>query len=722
MNGIAEVSPQEIGRRIMQVREAAGLKQAELARQITWSPTILSRVESGERQLSAEELKVVIEAIGTPEARHLSNVLERDWQLLPRPPLDHPDQDALWEAEQVCRKLTKLKNQPDVPHAFERRWAEYLDDIQATACLLLKREHDVALIGSLGIGKSTAICKVTGLEVSNPDSGVAAPVLEAGAGGITICEVHLRTGPSYGLLIEPCSEDEIRAHVTDFAEHILGENGSDTTETGTNGDVSQGISKEIERAIRNMSGLRVRREKNQDGKTLRRDEAKDLAAQMPSARELAVEVLSRMELHRRDRRDMWYEPSTGKAALAWLKDVFEQVNNGRHPEFTLPNRIEVVVPQTLLGTSEFAIRLIDTKGIDRIAARADLEKHLNEPHTLAMLCSGFNEAPATSAYLLLERAKQARFRGLERNTALLVLARPAEALAVKDETGALVQTVEEGYELKGEQVQMALEPLRLRPTVEFFNSFGDDPERLRARIIDCIQKIRQNFRTHLHEVSSDAQAVIANHEKEQVQEVLRNAARMMNTWIEQHRALPPLAGHVQDSLMSQLRIAYPSTIHASIRREGEWINLSYGYHLGYGARRLAAVAIESSVGGFKDMTETMEANSDYKGAKDLTQQARRVLDTAFEDLLRKIQIMGQTLFKDALKLDPLFWWDCQKEWGQGPGYKVRITERNDTWFTGGERRELEKELWDVITREWNTVLSRLASLLEIDSPAEAAGS
>jgi len=715
MHGVAEISPKEIGRRIMQVREAANLKQAELARQVTWSPAILSRVESGERQLSADELKILVEAIGTQEARQLSDVLERDWRILPRPPLDHPDQDALWEAELVCRKVSELKNQPEVRHSFERRLTEYLDDLQATSDLLLKREHDVAFIGSLGIGKSTAICRITGLEVPNPDTGVAGPVLESGAGGITICEVHLRTGPSYGLLIEPASEEEIRAHVMDFAEHVTG--GDAPVGDTENEEVSQGISKEIERAIRNMSGLRIRREKTLEGKTLRRDEAKEIAKQIPSAREFAVEVLSRMELHRRDKRDIWYEPSIGKDPLTWLKEMFEEVNNGRHREFTLPNRIEVVIPEPLLGATEFSVRLIDTKGIDRTAARADLEKHLNEPHTLTLLCSGFNDAPATSARLLLERAKEAKFRNLELNVALLVLPRPTEALAVKDETGSRVENTNEGYELKGEQVQMALEPLRLpQLTVEFFNSFGDDPERLRTRIVDCIQNIRQSFRSHLLDVCSNAQTVIANHEKEQVQEVLRDAARMMNTWIAQHRALPPLTGHVQDSLMSQMRQAYASTIRASVRREGEWHNLSYGHHLGYGARRLAALALESSVTGFKDLTGTMEATPDYTEAKDLTKQARTVLDTAFEDLLKKTQLMGQTLFKDALKIDPLFWWDCQKEWGQGPGYKGRVAAHNETWFTADDRRELEKQLWDVIEREWTAVLNRLSSLLEIDPP------
>jgi hypothetical protein len=104
------------------------------------------------------------------------------------------------------------------------------------------------------------------------------------------------------------------------------------------------------------------------------------------------------------------------------------------------------------------VRLIDTRGIDRTAARADLEHHLDEPHTLALLCSSFNDAPSADSRLLLERAKEAGIRKLELNAALLVLPRANEALAVKDEAGVRAETVQEGYDLKAEFALMALEP------------------------------------------------------------------------------------------------------------------------------------------------------------------------------------------------------------------------------------------------------------------------
>jgi len=712
------VGQAELGKYLMQIRENAGIKQAELARKITWSPAVLSRVEAGDRPLAPEELQSILSSIGSPEAAKLLDVLQRNWSVIPRPSLDHPDQDLLWNAEMVAKELDVLREQPDVKNAFERRLAIYINEIQQTAALIQKRDHQIAFIGSIGIGKSTAICRLTGLEVVGQDGAAPAPVLEAGAGGITICEVHLREGPGYGLIIEPCSDEDIRADVTDFAEYLIkGDSGNvNDSEQGASGD-SQGISKEIERAVRNMSGLKVRREKADDGKIIRRDEAKDLAKKQGAVRGLVVEVLARMELHKRDRRDIWYDSSCGKSQLNWLKDIFEEVNNGRHPDFTLPKRIEVVVPTPLLGTTGLSLRIIDTKGIDRTAARGDLEVHLDEPHTIAVLCSNFNNAPAAEPRLLLERALEAGVRSLETHSALLILPRPNEALAVKDESGFRVETDEEGYDLKGEQVAMALQPLGLHDySMCFFNAHQDDPSRLRDYLIERVAAVRQTFSVRLDEIIKNARALLLNYEQEQVQEVIRHSATMFLSWTKQNAGLRKLKSqaHVQDSLMGQLASTYASTIRATIRREGEWTNLSYSYHLGYGARRVAVLSLGKTVEGFSELCKTMAGNPEFADATDLINQAERVLLASYEELLRKVQLMGQTAFRDELKLDSAFWVQCEREWGQGSGYRDRVTGHHTEWFNAEQRQQLEDELQQLVQREWAVVLNKLTSLFDAE--------
>ena len=59
-------------------------------------------------------------------------------------------------------------------------------------------------------------------------------------------------------------------------------------------------------------------------------------------------------------------------------------------------------------------------------------------------------------------------------------------------------------------------------------------------------------------------------------------------------------------------------------------------------------------------------------------------------MLRKAQIMGQTAFKDALKLDPSLWVNCENEWGQGPGYRDRVARWNELWFNAEPRQGLER--------------------------------
>lgn len=705
-------SSAELGRHLMQVRERSGIKQAELAKRVSLSPAVLSRIESGERAVSVDEVQDILKQLATPEAAELAKALQRAWKVLPRPPLDHPDQDLLWSAEQVACELVALRDKPDTPHAFERRLSEYIEELGRGAEMLLKREHQVAFIGSIGVGKSTAICKMTGLEVQK-DDGTMTPVLEVGGGGITVCEVHLRTGPEFGLISEPKSDDELRQDVTDLADSILkGVPAPD--EEGTGGAESQGISKEVSRALRNMAGLAIQRTKGPDGKRMTIDPAKQLAQEFPTQREFVVEVLSRMELHRRDKRDVWYDSASGKSPKAWLRDTFAAINNGRSPEFTLPRRIEVVVPDKLLQVADLTVRFIDTKGIDRNAAREDIECHFDDPHTLAVLCSPFNNAPAAEARLLLERAKDAGVRGLAMNAALLVLPRPTEALAMKDDaTSAPVESVEDGYELKGDQISLALEPLGLQSLgVGFYNANEDPAVAAQVFLRERLTQVRAAFRNRIGEAMGGAQTLLRNHGEERVRAVLRDASETLQTWAGQNATVPTVQGHVQESLMAQIQLAYASTVRAAVRREGEWPQLSYSHHIGYGARRLAVMALEKAVQQFTGTCKLMAATPRYAEAVDLLTQAERVLTASYEEMLRKVQLMGQTAFKDALKADPLLWQACMDEWGQGPGYKSRVAAHNDEWFNNEARRQLEQELQALIAREWSRALTNVTALLE----------
>ena len=189
----------QIGKYLAQLREKAGLKQNELAKKVTWSPTVLSRVEAGEREVSQDELDSIVRAIGTEDALRFAETLDRDWEHLLEPNPGHPDEQMLWEAELALKGIVDLSGRPDIRNVFVKRLDEYQSSLHRAANLTFGTEYTVAFIGEIGVGKSTAICRATDLEVQ--EAKKLEPVLEVGGGGVTICEVHLVQGPQYGILV-----------------------------------------------------------------------------------------------------------------------------------------------------------------------------------------------------------------------------------------------------------------------------------------------------------------------------------------------------------------------------------------------------------------------------------------------------------------------------------------------------------------------------------------
>ena len=327
----------ELGRELARVRDLAGLTQAQLAERLSMSQTVVSRSESGERRLKSAELKRLAEAIGTEEACGLETRRSRQWKALKRPPLGHPDHDLLWKAELVLRELETLREKPDIAQAFARRIRVFCEEIKTAVEKLLRRTCSVVFIGKIGVGKTSAICHIADLVVTGSGSPRPSPALDVGAGRTTLCEVHVRTGRT-SIVIDPCTDEEIRDHVAEFAEKILGA----TKGEGHKGTAQGGqiMSREVERVIRNMADLR-RRRRTDGAQPL--DPARELAQQViaeeqgrgKSDRELALrlqyEVLTRMRLGSRQRRELRWDEVAGADPLQWLKSEFHRVNYGRNP-------------------------------------------------------------------------------------------------------------------------------------------------------------------------------------------------------------------------------------------------------------------------------------------------------------------------------------------------------------------------------------------------------
>lgn len=703
-----------VGRHLVAIREDASMTQAQLADKVGFSAASISRIETGDKPIYPDELAAIIKAVGTTKAKQLDEYLKQNWDELDLPSFDHPNRLSLWEANLALRKLRELRDNPELKSVFIRQIDLYEKELRRFTHFLRSREHRIAFIGGIGVGKSTAICKLTGLLKAEENKLDRQIVLETGGGGTTLCEVHISQGPKYGLRIVPRTEDSIRKDVEEFSEYLIKlfrPDSNSSKQSVEEEDNPLGISKETVRAIRNMSGLITRREEG--GKKISIDPAKELVAEYPKMQELAIQILTRMDLMRRNRRECLYNDEIFLAPMQWLQQVFADVNNGRQAEFTLPQMIEIIIPDPVFGSTEFPIKVIDTKGIDQTAERQDLECLFDDPRTLVVLCSRFNDAPENAIQTLLQRAREAGVKDIETKTAVLALPRPDEALSVKYDDGSKVEDEREGCDEKRGQIEMRLKHLGLNDLpIKFFNAKDNAPDSARDEFISQIVQYRNGYCDQISKVAKAVDRLIENLEEEQVQFVFEEVSRRLITWIDKNREIKLSEMGVEQQLVTAIyNTRYASTVRASVRRHGDWPNLDYFHQLAVGARRVAVNLIGGKVKEFKIIITNLVDDNELAPAKEFLLRVVGSLDASVNEAYRKLQIGGREAFRMALEKDVAFWQECEKLWGAGSGYRVSISDMTDKRFKSNYK-DAHQIVKSLTAAEWNGIVLLLESLLK----------
>ena len=712
----------EQGRYLARLREEAGFNQNGLAKTIGWSAPLLSRVESGERAVSDSELLKILTAIGSGDALRFMETSGREWRSLPKPPLGHPGEDILWEADGALCDVQSLLDNPDIKNSFANLLGSVKESIRESAGAVLRSDYSVAFVGDIGVGKTTAICRALGLETPDANTGASTAALEVGAGGITVCEVHIVEGAEYAIRVEPLSEREIRREVREFC--VMLKEPPPVSDDDASAPI--GTSKEIERAIRNMSGLARKRRVivEPDGRRRREteDPAQKLAEAAASVDALTVETLARMKLDSRTRREVRYVPASAEGdPLAWLKERFREINNGRAADFSIPRRIEVVIETTegILGDKSMTVRVIDTKGIDAISQRGDIETLFGEPNTVSMLCSPFAATPSPSVQNLLERAAAGRYAQIEYRAAILGLTKHDEALAVRYDDGMEVDEAQEGYDLKQLDAGNKLTAIGIpNVSVGFFNALSDDPKSLRDFMLKAVERLRGQHAVALEETVKGARSLLDNFEREQSMTVHRDAARRLAVWLRGNENLDlPQSLAVESVLMQRINGVHPSSLWASVRREGEWDGLEYSHALRDGARVAAVNAVQSKLVSFQSIADNILDDTQMEEARGFVQQAVRVVESGADTLYQKCGLSGSEIHAHYMKPAQSLWRKSDDEWGRGNGYRFRVARHHADWFKGDDATSRQNAVRALIINEWAEIMGRLSSILD-ETPDE----
>jgi transcriptional regulator with XRE-family HTH domain len=712
--------PDDFGRVLASLRQGT-MKQAELARAVGVDGSTISRYESGDLVPSASDARALLKAIGTVESKKYADFIGQPWLHLPRPPYGHPQYASLRAAEQTLQRLTALRGavgtdaaraQADLLEAALKREAAYLQPLS----------HDIAFIGRIAVGKTTALSTSTGLMLPPAPSQrrIKRTVLEVGGGNTTVCEVVAVHDPHrWGCVVVPQSEEEIAISVNDLCAGVLSTRGD---HEGLDGE-PRGVSKEIDKALRNMSGLPKRQIKGADGKRVTVDPMLDLADGR-SAETLASEVFNRLKLWQRTRTELWYHASVAEEPADWLRATFAAVNKGLAPEVSLPKQITVFAPLPALAAVGYQIRVVDTRGIDEpLADRPDLRSYLEDSRTIPVLCSEFLSALDPSVVQLLRGAiETGTWTAVSQRSVVLLLPKNDEALQVQHDSGELPETYEEGYEIKADKVRGDLRKIASVGNEAFpvitYNSDVDDADVLTAALIQRIESMRGAHVARIQETVRAADALDEDVTKTSVALLyarVHEQLRMVDAHTLAGRTTAPF-----ERLISAIPRLHPRTVWASVVRQGSWINLDVYHYLGTGLAADAQERCRVHVLEFEAALGRMLADDDFAPVHRYLKEALKSVGHWRDEFLQAALRLGRDAFRPALKGAIPLWNACAAEYGRGYGFRDRVAAHLRAWFEDPAQNGIIELLESGLAEQWSACFAmNVEKLIESLRPTVA---
>lgn len=717
-----------IGADLARLRETAQQKQSQVAEALGVDTSRISRIETGQLVPDESEVVRIAEAIGTPEALEYAEFAKDSWKQIEKPSFWHPSRKELGGAECLLVKLDEFVRRLLTTPAAKAQANLHRESLASAVSFLSDTNHSISFVGETSVGKSTAICGITGLllppDPKAPASLSKRVVLETGSTKTTLCEVHLRTEGknSFGLVVSPHSQEEVFRCVSDFCAALADDfHGQDAT-PGTENE-KRGVPAEMNKALRNMAGLARRTITGADGKPVYINPATELAkACNGKEKELTAEVLKKIRLDQRTTTEFRFESTDLVAGLRRLQELFARVNKGLLPDVSLPRRIDMVVPIHLLGDQSLSIRVIDTRGIADTAIRPDIRCYLDDPRTLTVLCSRFGNAPDNSLkHLMLNLVSTGAEKILAERVALLVLARNQDVMEMKDDEGNRAETAEEGYRMKGEDVRRDLNQVsgaRGLPVL-FLDVLNDDKHTIVEELAGAIARMRNLHAQRIGEIGQAINELIQRHGEVQSKDAQEKVRKRLRIFIEQHLVLPPPLQRIHDSLVSAYRNTHHMTVWASTTRRGAGTLDAYHW-LGIGTVIDAQKRSQELFAGLDVSLGIMLGETDLDPAKDYLNELRHAVPTWRERFLNEATVSGREIFRAELFVDETVWSDCVRLWKTGSGYRDRVASRLQAWCEAHPHLALttEKRVQSAWRDGFLQPLAMLCDSTDLLSPSE----
>lgn len=678
---------------LRRAREKAGINQGEMAKLLgVSSNSVVSRLEKTEitDQSMAERY---LKAIGTDESLAMLEFYSKEWVVSKQPDFRHPDKEMLWAAELALQDLVAFEAASGFDELLRAPLNIIRTNLLTTAEYVGRTDHGLAWIGTVGIGKTTALSHLTNLVLPGL-GGAPRPIFPASGGRTTTSEVVVRSAPAFSISVDPRSADEVRQLVRETVDALA------------EGKPAQ--STEIDRAIRNMAELQKR--KNPDDPKSLIDPIKEmLAAPDADQDDIVHAIVNRMRLDERTETQLML-PESDATGLEWVAKTTADINFGRDARFTLPDRVTVFVPRSTMRKSAYDLTLVDTKGILGTTDREDLQKFLADPRTVSILCCSFNSAPGQEILQLLIGLKELGIDAVERQRVIiLALPRADEALKVIDGLGDPVETVAEGYAVRTDQIEETLRDAGLDAVpVVYFNVADNGAAEVWNELSLRVDHIRLRQLERLNRFVEMAHELRTNADAHRIQQARVTLAEQARAMADDYDTLPGLIRPAHQRLVKELGESHPSTIAAAAARQGSWYNLDMHHMIGAGVRADANLRSDDFLKRIRGRLDGLRSQfSSTPEAVALVETLADELGDWRQEFLSRAASIGRNTFSLDEDLD--FWAKLARRYGRGKGYRDEIAGMVQEWFDSPERNSARAKVEARLADAWRELV--LANLI-----------
>lgn len=582
---------------------------------------------------------------------------------------------------------------------FADRLRENKISIENALASLSRKQYTAAFIGKISVGKTSAICKIAGLQYSKPDDHNIIDLLKTGSGRTTVCEVHIEYADKYSIKVEVLDINDIHKCISTFAEFIWAKSRKGIDEEAEGGNI---LSQEIERCIRNMLRLK-KKPKDENGKLISIDKAIELADTCGSISELIDHMFNRFELEKRTQTELWFNPESEKAWQDWIKESFAEINDGKNRNISIPSKIMICGPFPLKRL-DCAWKIIDSRGVDSNPYREDIRKIIDTEGIFPVICSSFGDAPDAESRSIIKHGIELNHKSrIERDTLLLILDKNESPKVpdIEDEETDGIDIKRLGRQIREDIVTTIItNDYKINPNIKTFDSHLDSELDVWNALEERKQAYLKSKLCGLNRLILATREMLDVEDSNRVTKFNENIRDLLNGWRSEADSYSPEWCNYGENVQGLLRDTHHKTIAASIYRKGHFDNFDIYECVNQKAR---IIAKES----FKPWIDSLIIKVD--SLKSIYPDFENQIDTLNTNLNAEFQEFAIYVGSEVKKIwidevEPSIDWQVMKdEWGRGSGYKHRILEHWKTWTES----ELSKNIHDSILVRATTAWGRV---------------